>query len=53
MQLIDQVNPDVLYIGSGMPVRLSIILDQLNIRIFLPLEACLDFYTGYVQRGPL
>lgn len=27
-------------------------LDQLDARVFLPLGACLDFYTGNIYRGP-
>lgn len=56
--VIDQINqfkPGVLYIGFGMPLQERWILDNINridARVFLPLGACLDFYTGNVYRGP-
>ncbi len=56
--VIDKINkfkPGVLYIGFGMPLQERWILDNLErveARVFLPLGACLDFYTGTVQRGP-
>lgn len=52
---VNQFKPDVLYIGFGMPLQERWIadnLDQLNARVFLPLGACLDFYTGNIYRGP-
>jgi len=27
-------------------------IERINARVFLPLGACLDFYTGTVYRGP-
>ncbi len=56
--VIDKINkfkPGVLYIGFGMPLQERWILDNLErveARVFLPLGACLDFYTGSVRRGP-
>ena len=56
--VIDQINqfkPGVLYIGFGMPLQERWILDnisRIDARVFLPLGACLDFYTGNVYRGP-
>ena len=56
--VIEQINrfkPDVLYIGFGMPLQEQWIadnLDRVDARVFLPLGACLDFYTGAVYRGP-
>lgn len=56
--VIDKINkfkPDVLYIGFGMPLQESWIIENLNqidARVFLPLGACLDFYTESVYRGP-
>jgi N-acetylglucosaminyldiphosphoundecaprenol N-acetyl-beta-D-mannosaminyltransferase len=56
--VIEQINrfkPDVLYIGFGMPVQERWILDnidKIDAKVFLPLGACLDFYTGTVYRGP-
>ena len=52
---INQFKPDVLYIGFGMPLQERWIIDnfdQINAKVFLPLGACLDFYTGVVNRGP-
>lgn len=57
-QVIEQINqfkPDVLYIGFGMPLQERWILDNLervDTKVFLPLGACLDFYTDTVYRGP-
>jgi len=53
--LLNEFNPDVLYIGFGMPLQEKWIVDfkdRINARVFLPLGACLDFYTGTVYRGP-
>jgi N-acetylglucosaminyldiphosphoundecaprenol N-acetyl-beta-D-mannosaminyltransferase len=52
---INRFEPDVLYIGFGMPIQESWIInnfDLINARVFLPLGACLDFYTCSVYRGP-
>ena len=52
---INQFKPEVLYIGFGMPLQERWILDnisRIDARVFLPLGACLDFYTGNVYRGP-
>lgn len=57
-EVVAQINsfkPDVLYIGFGMPLQEKWILDnfdRLEARVFLPLGACLDFYTDTVYRGP-
>jgi len=56
--VVDKINefkPGVLYVGFGMPSQERWILDNLDrveARVFLPLGACLDFYTGSVCRGP-
>lgn len=55
IEKINQFEPDVLYVGFGMPLQERWILDNINkvnARVFLPLGACLDFYTGTVYRGP-
>ncbi|HAJ64535.1 MAG TPA: glycosyltransferase [Cyanobacteria bacterium UBA8543] len=52
---INTFKPDVLYVGFGMPLQERWILDNINkidARVFLPLGACLDFYTNSVYRGP-
>lgn len=52
---INQFRPDILYIGFGMPLQERWIVDnfdQIDAKVFLPLGACLDFYTGMVYRGP-
>jgi len=57
-QVVSQINafkPDILYVGFGMPLQEQWIqenIHQLDARVFLPLGACLDFYTGQVYRGP-
>lgn len=57
-KVIDRINdfkPDVLYLGFGMPLQEKWIMDnkdRVDARVFLPLGACLDFYTGTVYRGP-
>ena len=56
--VIDKINkfqPGILYVGFGMPLQERWILDNIDrieARVFLPLGACLDFYTGSVYRGP-
>jgi N-acetylglucosaminyldiphosphoundecaprenol N-acetyl-beta-D-mannosaminyltransferase len=55
IQTINQFQPDVLYIGFGMPTQERWIVDNIDLiqaHVFLPLGACLDFYTGSVYRGP-
>lgn len=55
IETINQFKPDVLYIGFGMPLQERWILDNFDkiaTRVFLPLGACLDFYTDSVYRGP-
>ena len=55
IQEINSFKPDILYVGFGMPLQERWILDNLNkidARVFLPLGACLDFYTNTVSRGP-
>jgi N-acetylglucosaminyldiphosphoundecaprenol N-acetyl-beta-D-mannosaminyltransferase len=55
LQKINDFKPDVLYVGFGMPLQERWILDnmeKIDARVFLPLGACLDFYTGSVYRGP-
>jgi N-acetylglucosaminyldiphosphoundecaprenol N-acetyl-beta-D-mannosaminyltransferase len=56
--IIEKINifkPDILYIGFGMPLQENWILDNMDkieAHVFLPLGACLDFYTDSVPRGP-
>ncbi len=55
IQQINEFKPDVLYVGFGMPLQERWILDnseRIDTKVFLPLGACLDFYTGDVYRGP-
>lgn len=55
IQKINEFQPDLLYVGFGMPLQERWILDnysKINACVFLPLGACLDFYTGSVRRGP-
>jgi N-acetylglucosaminyldiphosphoundecaprenol N-acetyl-beta-D-mannosaminyltransferase len=57
-QVIARINafrPDILYVGFGMPLQEKWIknnIDRVETKVFLPLGACLDFYTGQVYRGP-
>lgn len=56
IQQINQFKPDILYVGFGMPAQEKWILNNLetiDAKVFLPLGACLDFYTGEVYRGPV
>nr|MBA3921991.1 WecB/TagA/CpsF family glycosyltransferase [Nostocaceae cyanobacterium] len=55
IQKINKFQPAILYIGFGMPLQERWILEnsnQIDTRVFLPLGACLDFYTNSVYRGP-
>jgi N-acetylglucosaminyldiphosphoundecaprenol N-acetyl-beta-D-mannosaminyltransferase len=55
IEKINKFKPGVLYVGFGMPLQERWILDNINrieAHVFLPLGACLDFYTGSVYRGP-
>ena len=52
---INQFKPDILYVGFGMPLQEQWInhnIQRIEAKVFLPLGACLDFYTGSVYRGP-
>ena len=52
---INHFKPGVLYVGFGMPLQEKWIIeniDTIDAKVFLPLGACLDFYTGTVNRGP-
>ncbi len=55
IQKINEFKPGILYVGFGMPLQERWILDnieRIDARVFLPLGACLDFYTDTVYRGP-
>lgn len=55
IQKINAFKPGILFIGFGMPIQERWIVDNINYidaRVFLPLGACLDFYTENVYRGP-
>jgi N-acetylglucosaminyldiphosphoundecaprenol N-acetyl-beta-D-mannosaminyltransferase len=55
IQAINQFQPDILYVGFGMPLQEQWIvdnMDRIDAKVFLPLGACLDFYTGTIDRGP-
>ncbi len=55
IEKINKFKPDILYIGFGMPLQERWIIDnfkKIDTHVFLPLGACLDFYTGFVYRGP-
>lgn len=55
IEKINQFRPGILYVGFGMPLQEQWIVDnrdRIDARVFLPLGACLDFYTGSVHRGP-
>lgn len=55
IQKINEFKPGILYVGFGMPLQESWILANINCleaHVFLPLGACLDFYTDTVARGP-
>jgi UDP-N-acetyl-D-mannosaminuronic acid transferase (WecB/TagA/CpsF family) len=56
--VIEDINakaPDILYLGFGSPAQEKWIADNMcrvNARVFLPLGAGLDYYTGSKRRGP-
>jgi N-acetylglucosaminyldiphosphoundecaprenol N-acetyl-beta-D-mannosaminyltransferase len=55
IEQINEFKPDILYVGFGMPLQEQWIqenIDHINAKVFLPLGACLDFYTAAVSRGP-
>ncbi len=55
IEKINHFQPDLLFVGFGMPVQERWIqenIDSIDAKVFLPLGACLDFYTGQVYRGP-
>lgn len=51
---INSFQPDVLYIGFGMPLQEFWLIDnydRIDAHVFFPLGACLDFFTGTTYRG--
>ncbi|KAF3887300.1 MULTISPECIES: WecB/TagA/CpsF family glycosyltransferase [Nostocales] len=55
IQKINEFKPGILYVGFGMPLQerwLVDNMDRIDAKVFLPLGACLDFYTNTVYRGP-
>lgn len=55
IQQINEFKPGILYVGFGMPLQERWILDniaRIEAGVFLPLGACLDFYTSNVARAP-
>lgn len=55
IEQINAFNPDVLYIGFGMPCQEQWIrenIERIQARVFLPLGGCLDVYTGALKRAP-
>ena len=52
---INAFKPNILYVGFGMPLQEAWIkdsIDKIEANVFMPLGACLDFYTEQVYRGP-
>lgn len=55
IESINTFQPDILYVGFGMPLQEYWILDnmyKIDATVFLPEGACLDFYTGTAYRAP-
>jgi len=55
IELIREFQPDILYVGFGMPLQERWIadnIDDLHTKVLLPLGACLDFYAGTRCRSP-
>jgi N-acetylglucosaminyldiphosphoundecaprenol N-acetyl-beta-D-mannosaminyltransferase len=57
-QVIDHINsvkPDILFVGFGCPLQEYWIdkhKSKLNVSVFWPLGACMDYLSGTVQRSP-
>lgn len=57
-EVVRQINdfrPDILYVGFGMPLQEQWIganAARIDASVFLPLGACLDWYTGVARRAP-
>lgn len=52
---INSKHPRILYVGLGSPLQEQWINDNIsrtNATVYLPLGACLDYYTGQTKRGP-
>jgi N-acetylglucosaminyldiphosphoundecaprenol N-acetyl-beta-D-mannosaminyltransferase len=52
---INEFQPDILVIGFGTPLQERWIEQNyqgINTHVFLPVGACLDYYTGLRSRGP-
>lgn len=51
---INRRRPDILYVGMGSPAQEAWIaanMDRLEARVFLPMGAGLDYYSGVRRRG--
>jgi len=52
---INQLKPNILIVGFGMPMQERWIqenFDRLDVNVFLPVGAALDYVSGEVRRGP-
>lgn len=55
VERVNQFAPDLLFVGFGMPLQESWIRrnwSAIDTRVFIPIGAALDFYTGELTRGP-
>lgn len=55
IQIINRFQPDILCVGFGTPLQEQWIEhnhQKINTHVFLPVGACVDYYTGLRSRGP-
>jgi N-acetylglucosaminyldiphosphoundecaprenol N-acetyl-beta-D-mannosaminyltransferase len=55
IQIINRFQPDILCVGFGTPLQEAWIehnYPKINTHVFLPVGACVDYYTGLRSRGP-
>ena len=55
VQAINQVKPDILLVGFGMPLQEKWIMEnreRLDVKVFLPVGAAFDYVSGNVRRAP-
>lgn len=55
ISLLNHFQPDILCVGFGTPLQEQWIEEnyhKVNTHVFLPVGACIDYYTGLRSRGP-
>lgn len=55
IEIVNDFQPDILCVGFGTPLQerwIEANFQRVNTHVFLPVGACVDYYTGLRSRGP-